>query len=131
MTDCPDCAALRREMELWERSHTREHEQHGDFHDREHAATQKAIDKAESTLGMRLEGMNAIREQLREQADTFLTTAVFNVQHDALIARIDRLVDRIDKNERWQSGIEGRTIGIAAAIGLAVTLFSVAIHFLP
>jgi len=117
-------------MELWERAHTREHEQHGDFHDREHAATQKAIDKAEQTLGVRLEGMNAIREQLRDRAEDFLPSAVYNVQHDALIARLDRLADRMERNERWQSGIEGRTIGIAAAIGLAVTVFSVAIHFL-
>ena len=128
---CPDCAALRREIELWENAHNREHEQHGYAHDREHAATQKAIEKAETTLGIRLEGMNAIRNQLRDQQGTFLTTAVFDVQHNALIARLDRQSERIDRNERWQSGIEGRTVGIAAAIGLAVTVFSVAIHFLP
>jgi hypothetical protein len=127
---CPDCAALRREIELWEKAHMREHEQHGDFHDREHASTQKGIDKAEATLGIRLESMNAIREQLRDQQSNLMTREVAEVQHRTIGARLDHQSERLDAMDNWRAGVEGRTLGIAAAVGAIVVGINVALHFI-
>lgn len=127
---CPDCAALRREVELWEKAHTREHETHGLSHDREHLYTQKAIEKAETALSIRLEGMNAIREQLRDQASSFVTREVAEVQHSAIATRLDHLRNRLDAMDTWRSGVEGRTLGIAAAVGAIVVGINVVLHFI-
>lgn len=56
-------------------------------------ASQKAIDKAEEALTRRLEGMNEIRDQLREQAETFARVEVVateNAGRDERITRVER-----------------------------------------
>lgn len=50
-------------------------------------AMEKSTELARHGLEKRLDGMNEIREQLRDQADTFVT----GVEHEALCARIDRM----------------------------------------
>jgi hypothetical protein len=57
------------------------------------AASNKAVDKAEAALTRRLEGMNELREQLREQAETF--------------AREDIVEPRLKRMESFQAKIVG------------------------
>ena len=63
-------------------------------------ASQKAIDKAEEALTRRLEGMNELRDQLREQAETFARVEVVSTENAARDERITRV-------ERFQSKMLG------------------------
>ena len=53
--------------------------------------SQKAIDKAEEALTRRLEGMNELRDQLREQAETFARQEVVTAENRARDQRIAKL----------------------------------------
>ena len=64
------------------------------------SASQKAIDKAEEALTRRLEGMNELRDQLREQAETFARAEVVATENSARDERITRV-------ERFQSKMLG------------------------
>lgn len=44
-----------------------------EYVDVQFAAVQRAVDKAETTLSVRLGGMNEFRDQLRDQASTFVS----------------------------------------------------------
>lgn len=62
-----------------------------------------SVDKAERVLGLRLEGMNEIREQLADQAQTF-------ARQDVIGPRVERAEERIAALEQWRAvslGISG------------------------
>ena len=54
---------------------------------------QKAVDKAEQTLNIRLTGMNEFRDQLKDQTKTFVTTDVF----EARLKSIDTKTEGIQR----------------------------------
>jgi len=79
--------------------------------------TKLALDKAETVITLRLNGMNEFREQLREQAGTFITTPVYDVNHKLLEAKIEALQKII-----WT--------GIGMVVILQVVL-QIAMRYLP
>lgn len=71
--------------------------------DAELRAMRESVDKAERVLGLRLEGMNEIREQLADQALTF-------VRHDVIGPRVERVEERVAVLEQWRAvslGVSG------------------------
>lgn len=84
-------------------------------------ASQKAIDKAEEALTRRLEGMNELRDQLREQAETFARQEVVTSENQARDSRIERV-------ERFQSKMLGGLLLApfvsAILVGLVVYSFT-------
>jgi hypothetical protein len=78
-------------------------------HDKEHALEKDARDKAENAIDKRLEGMNEVRSQLKEQALTFARVEVVN-----------SLTDRIIAIEKLDIKGEGRALGQGAVVALIV-----------
>jgi hypothetical protein len=112
-------AQLRAETnELRWTAHIRAHEAALEAHRKEHALEATARDKAEAAIDRRLEGMNEVRSQLKEQAATF-----------ARIEVVQQLTDRVIAIEKLDIKGEGRSLGqgaviatIVAAVGFAATL---------
>jgi len=100
-------------------------------------SAEKAVTKAELAAERRFESVNEFREQLREQADTFVTKA----EHDAVVAALARadqnLVDRITASEQKQERAGGHVSGSTAAraaiyatVGIMATVILVGIAIL-
>lgn len=107
-----DCEYLtRREWTLWLDAHRHVHE-----------ATNTQVSKAEQAMDKRLEGMNEFRQSLRDQNATFVTRDMSDARWSVLNDKIDGVDRRVDLQERWQSGIDGRTVGAAAAVSLIITV---------
>lgn len=53
--------------------------------------TQKALEKAESSISRRLDGMNEFRDQLKDQTKTFLTWDAYEAKHGALETKIESI----------------------------------------
>ena len=74
-----------------------------DYVDVRFEALEKAVSVAEKNLDRRLDGMNAIREQLREQAQTFCSKTAY----ESLCEKIDKLDDRLQDLERTRERLAG------------------------
>ncbi len=85
-------------------------------------AEQRAIDIAAESVQERLNKVNEFREQLSDQATTFLPRQEYSVQHQTLIERLEVAVVTINTLRNDLSAIKGRTIGIMATLGLVVPL---------
>jgi hypothetical protein len=53
--------------------------------------TEKAVEKAEQAMNLRLTGMNAFREQLTEQSKTFMTFDIYTANHKTIEAKIEEI----------------------------------------
>ena len=53
--------------------------------------TQTAVDKAEQSVNARLASMNEFRDQLKDQAKTFLTFDVYNANHKSIEIKIEAI----------------------------------------
>lgn len=78
-------------------------------HAKEHELEAEARDKAEIAVDHRLEGMNEVRGQLREQASTF-----------ARVESVASLTDRIIAIEKLDIKGEGRALGQGAVVAIIV-----------
>ena len=59
---------------------------------------------ANKVMDRRLEGMNEFREQLTQQANTFMPRFEFNVQHEKVvddIKRIDATASEVAGGRKW------------------------------
>lgn len=74
-------------------------------------------------MGIRLEGMNLFRDQLREQAATFATRDEVQLMAQTRDEAIQRL-------ERRAANLEGRLWAFGAIVALAVTTLSAFPHLL-
>lgn len=83
-------------------------------HQKEHALEKNARDKAEQAIDKRLEGMNEVRSQLKEQAQTF-----------ARVESVSALTDRVIAIEKLDIKGEGRALGQGAVVAIIVTAISV------
>jgi len=61
------------------------------------AASEAAIDKAEQATEKRLEGLNAMRDQLRDQAGTFMLREIADSQFGELRKLISEIAERLGK----------------------------------
>jgi cell division protein ZapA (FtsZ GTPase activity inhibitor) len=111
-----DYYTTRKEWELASRLHLREHELHSEAHDREHELATVALDKAAGDLSRRLDEMNQFREQLRDQASTFMTTTRFEREHAALVNRIDEAIERLTARLDAESTVTTRQDAQAALL---------------
>jgi len=51
----------------------------------------KAVEIAEKLMANRLEESNGIRDQLKEQAQTFVTKIEYNLTHENLVKKVEEL----------------------------------------
>lgn len=83
-------------------------------------STQRAIDKAESALTLRLESMNEVREQMKTMQGTLAT-----------FVALDALAERVGKLEHVEGFVSGKStmlwmviIVILSVLGLVLSMFS-------
>jgi len=106
-------------------------EQMANSHALVHRAESMARDKAETSIDKRLEGMNEFRDQLRTQASSFLTIAVFDAHWKDLGTQLGDIKLGITDLQKTDLGSESRRSGfirgqgqVIAAIITSVTLAS-------
>ena len=92
-------------------------------HSKQHELEQRAVNVASDALTKRLEGMNEIRDQLREQASTFAT-------REALEWKTDELERRLRDVENKQSNWDGRMLVIGGALTVAFAIITFLINYL-
>jgi ribonuclease HI len=118
-------------------AHEKIHEVAGQTHIEQHRAEQRAVETAVAAMDKRLDGMNATREQLRDQATTFARVDSLIAFEKMVSEKIEMLDKRIDteREERRESqnlrvgtqrGISQSTAVIVIAIGIVGTLLAIA-----
>jgi hypothetical protein len=95
-------------------------EQTARSHSEVHKAESTARDKAESSIDKRLEGMNEFRDQLRQQATTFLTIAVFEAWKEEYRRAHDEMRGLIIDLQKTDLGTAERRSGLAKGQGMVV-----------
>jgi len=89
---------------------------HGDVH----AAESQARDKAAAAVDKRLEGMNEFRDQLRQQATSFLTISVFETWKEEDRRATDEIRALIIELQKTDLGSSARSHGMARGQGMVV-----------
>jgi len=89
-------------------------------HEAVHKAESTARDKAEAAIEHRLEGMNEFRDQLRQQATSFLTTAVFDAHWKDLGTQLVEIKSGIIDLQKKDLGAEERQAGRQRGQGLVI-----------
>lgn len=103
-------------------------------HDNIHTLLQKSLDETAKQLATRLEGMNEFRDQLKDQAQLFVTRDMLdgfrNTFRAEMVGMEDKLNTRIDSAnirlvglEKFQTTIESRIV----AVGVAFTILNILI----
>jgi hypothetical protein len=95
-------------------------EQMARSHEMVHKAESTARDKAEVSVDKRLEGMNEFRDQLRQQATTFLTIAVFEAWKEEYRRAHDEMRALIIELQKTDLGSASRSSGLAKGQGMVV-----------
>lgn len=107
---------------------------HSEAHTREHVMNDQAIVKAYETMEKRLESMNEFRDQLRDQAATFVRREVLDTAMTGLTQRIEKSEDvfenRIARLELANANMTGRLTALGIAMGIIVVVVNVALRFL-
>ena len=92
--------------------------------DLRHAEMLRALDLARDQVEKRLQTMNAIREQLNEQAKTFLPRDEYELKHEILANKLGAAALALDTRlagiEKWQAFIKGKTSLSVVFAGLAL-----------
>jgi hypothetical protein len=95
-------------------------EQMSRSHAEVHKAESQARDKAEAAVDKRLEGMNEFRDQLRTQASSFLTIAVFDAHWKDLGTQLAEIKNGIIELQKTDLGSSARSSGLARGQGMVV-----------
>lgn len=101
------------------------HKVEAQAHKEQHAAEHTAVGVAQASMDKRLDAMNEFRDQLRDQAATFISRS----QYDAFVQHYEKAHDEVlqqvatEREERRAN--EGSHRGSAASIGWIVTAISV------
>lgn len=135
--------ALDKALELAYESYKSEFAQRWENHRREHILIHEAVQKAETSVDKRLEGMNELREQITSERAIYLTRAVYETNHNDLRQRVmsngDKLivleaafaalredVATLRSGQEWMVRLVVGTV-ITAIIGVLIT----ALRFTP
>ena len=94
------------------------------------ALVEKAVQKAEEAMQLRLEGMNEWRASLSDLSDTFIRRDALAPELAGLKEQMDRLSERVRALERGASELQGRMWAINALWALAVLGVSIALRFI-
>ena len=78
-------------------------------------ASQNAIAKAENAVEKRFDAVNEFRETLSDQANTFMPRQEYQVQHTAVLEKIDLLTARVAKIETEKT-TQKEGMGVTGAI---------------
>ena len=101
-----------------------------DYVDTRLSALERAGELERKNLEHRLDGMNAIRDQLRDQADSFVT----NVEHDAVCDRLERIDRDIRELRESRAELAGKANQSSVLIGYLLSaialIMSIAMKFL-
>jgi hypothetical protein len=95
-------------------------EQLAQAHSDVHTAESQARDKAEAAVDKRLEGMNEFRDQLRQQATSFLTISVFETWKEEDRRSTDEIRALIIELQKTDLGSSARSQGMARGQGMVV-----------
>ncbi len=115
--------AEQRRLEAHREAHAAAHASHEKLHDvaleshmAQHASEAKAVVTAQAAIDKRLEGMNQFRDQLRDQATTFVSREVVA----ALDAQVDRRFEQIrsDLDTERAERKEQYTLGVGQKQGI-------------
>lgn len=93
------------------------------------AAIDKATEIASAAMDKRLDAMNELRAQLREQSSLFETKAEYAAAHTALEMVVARGADKINMLEQANANIQGRIWAMGVGITITSIIISVIIHF--
>ena len=122
-------------------SHEKLHDAFSEAHKQQHAAESDAVMAATSAMDRRLDSMNEFRDQLRDQAATFIRRE----QLDSFIAQYERAHDevvqaiRTEREERRSQeaahalihrGEEGVKRGMSASVAIIVGAITLAVTIL-
>ena len=132
-------AAVERERAMHATAHNAAHDAHNrehaldarnavqllESHAREHALEADALDKAASAVDKRLEGMNEVRSQLKEQAIEFARSDVVQALFERAMAANNSLTDRVIAIEKLDIKSEGRGLGQGAVVAYIVTAVTI------
>ena len=85
-------------------------------------AAKEAVTKAETASEKRFEAVNEFRGQLSDQAQMFLPRAEFTVQHDAVVAQLTALTNRMNRGEGRDSGSRATWDGILPVVSILISM---------
>ncbi len=85
-------------------------------------AAKEAVVKAEAASEKRLDSVNEFRDQLRDQANTFIRASEANSKFESMIKDINRLQERIDLKEGAAKGADSLWNYFVAAVGLIIAV---------
>jgi chromosome segregation ATPase len=89
-----------------------------DYVEERFKSLQRAVDKAEESLTLRLESMNEFRAQINNERRYYVSKA-----------ELESLEERLNKLENAQSKMEGRLTTVAGAITVVFTVIQILLHF--
>lgn len=95
-------------------------EQLAKAHSEVHRAESEARDKAAAAVDKRLEGMNEFRDQLRQQATSFLTIGVFDTWKEENRRGMDDIKGLIIELQKTDLGSSARSSGLARGQGMII-----------
>jgi hypothetical protein len=101
-------------------------------------AVREATSKAEEAMNRRLEGMNEFREQLKDQAASFVSRTEMcaaidvvanagDVHHKAVDTRVDHLEQVVDTTAGKGQGLSMGWKGLIGSLGLIITILTIVI----
>jgi chromosome segregation ATPase len=102
---------------------------HQSAHEREHEMNTLAVTKAQEVMENRLASMDQFREQLRDQAGTFVRRDLMDSEISVVEAKVRQNADRISALERKEANLAGRFTALGIGIGLVVIVVNVLLRF--
>lgn len=104
----------------------RKNDLHWFAHGREHELLAQQVITTEKALDIRLESMNAFRQQISDQAHTFVARDSLDSREQLIKDDAGRLDDRLGKIERWQAAVDAKFW----ALGVGFSIFVVALNLI-
>ena len=101
-----------------------------DYVDARLESMDRAICKAEEQLRDRLETMNEVRDQLRDQASTFATRESVELIRSQVAKELATIANRISELEKGRANDQGRQWMLWALMGVGLTALNIALRFL-
>jgi len=87
---------------------------------------QTALKQANTEMNRRLDGMNEFREQLNNQAKTFMTKPEYESKHEGLIERVETCVDSLNgKMDNKDRELSKRIDALAKLVYIGLGIFIV------
>lgn len=106
----------------------REFHEHLDQYRREtslaFSTSDKAIEKAERAAEKRFDAVNEFRQQLGDQAATFMPRSEAQARWESLGEKLDALATRLDRSEGRGTGLNAGWVYLVAAIAAVGTIVS-------